>query len=125
MVLVALIAMVIAQKHQSTTSKLKASLPFELTTAQVRATREIVRDMTSGERMHRLLQGDVGSGKTVVALFAALLGILVLDGVSVRFSMGAFGLRVDAFVLCVGLLAGLALGLVGAAMAAAREEDIA
>jgi ATP-dependent DNA helicase RecG len=55
------------------TSRLKAALPFELTDAQVRATREIVKDMTSGERMHRLLQGDVGSGKTVVALFACLL----------------------------------------------------
>ena len=57
------------------TSKLKAALPFDLTDAQVRATREIVKDMTSGERMHRLLQGDVGSGKTVVALFAALLAM--------------------------------------------------
>ena len=57
------------------TSKLKASLPFELTGAQVRATREIVADMCSDRRMHRLLQGDVGSGKTVVALFSALLAM--------------------------------------------------
>ncbi|MDA1081306.1 MAG: ATP-dependent DNA helicase RecG [Gemmatimonadetes bacterium] len=57
------------------TTKLKAVLPFELTTAQVRATREIVKDMCGGDRMHRLLQGDVGSGKTVVALFAALLAM--------------------------------------------------
>ncbi len=57
------------------TSRLKASLPFELTGAQVRATREIVADMCSDRRMHRLLQGDVGSGKTVVALFAALLAV--------------------------------------------------
>jgi len=57
------------------TSKLKSNLPFELTNAQVRATREIVKDMTSGNRMHRLLQGDVGSGKTVVALFASLLAM--------------------------------------------------
>ncbi|MBM4194259.1 MAG: ATP-dependent DNA helicase RecG [Gemmatimonadetes bacterium] len=57
------------------TSKLKAKLPFDLTAAQVKVTREIVRDMTSDERMHRLLQGDVGSGKTVVALFAALLAM--------------------------------------------------
>jgi ATP-dependent DNA helicase RecG len=63
------------ENRRNLTSKLKASLPFELTTAQVRATREIVRDMTSSERMHRLLQGDVGSGKTVVALFAALLAM--------------------------------------------------
>jgi ATP-dependent DNA helicase RecG len=57
------------------TSKLKSILPFELTGAQVRATREIVKDMTSAQRMHRLLQGDVGSGKTIVALFASLLAV--------------------------------------------------
>ncbi|MDQ6828103.1 MAG: ATP-dependent DNA helicase RecG [Gemmatimonadota bacterium] len=57
------------------TSRLKKLLPFELTTAQVRATREIVADMSSEHRMHRLLQGDVGSGKTIVALFAALLAV--------------------------------------------------
>lgn len=57
------------------TSKLRASLPFTLTGAQVRAVREIVADMCSPRRMHRLLQGDVGSGKTVVALFACLLAM--------------------------------------------------
>ena len=57
------------------TSALKAALPFELTRAQTRATREIVEDMASPRRMHRLLQGDVGSGKTVVALFATLLAV--------------------------------------------------
>jgi ATP-dependent DNA helicase RecG len=57
------------------TTALKAALPFELTRAQSRATREIVDDMSSPRRMHRLLQGDVGSGKTVVALFAALLAV--------------------------------------------------
>jgi ATP-dependent DNA helicase RecG len=57
------------------TSALKGSLPFDLTGAQTRALREIVADMTSPRRMHRLLQGDVGSGKTVVALFAALLAL--------------------------------------------------
>ena len=49
------------------------SLPFQLTGAQQRALDEILRDMTSPHRMNRLLQGDVGSGKTVVALFAMLL----------------------------------------------------
>lgn len=57
------------------TTKLKAALPWELTGAQVRATREIVADMTSGQRMHRLLQGDVGSGKTIVALFSCCLAM--------------------------------------------------
>lgn len=57
------------------TTRLRESLPFELTGAQVRAIREVIADMCSDRRMHRLLQGDVGSGKTIVALFAALLAI--------------------------------------------------
>jgi ATP-dependent DNA helicase RecG len=57
------------------TSALKDTLPFTLTGAQARTIREIVEDMCSPNRMHRLLQGDVGSGKTIVALFAALLAI--------------------------------------------------
>ena len=57
------------------TSALKSALPFALTGAQTRVLREIVADMVSAERMHRLVQGDVGSGKTVVALFAALLAM--------------------------------------------------
>jgi ATP-dependent DNA helicase RecG len=48
-------------------------LPFELTTAQVRVNAEIAHDMQSGKQMNRLLQGDVGSGKTVVGLVAMLL----------------------------------------------------
>lgn len=50
-------------------------LPFRLTEAQARVLREIYADMTSPRRMNRLLQGDVGSGKTVVALFAMLLAV--------------------------------------------------
>jgi len=57
------------------TTKLKHALPFELTGGQRRVIREITADMTSPERMHRLLMGDVGSGKTVVALFAMLLAV--------------------------------------------------
>ncbi|MGI9076365.1 MAG: ATP-dependent DNA helicase RecG [Gemmatimonadaceae bacterium] len=57
------------------TSALKAALPFQLTDAQTRAIREIASDMFSEFRMSRLLQGDVGSGKTIVALFAALLAL--------------------------------------------------
>jgi ATP-dependent DNA helicase RecG len=57
------------------TTRLKAVLPYELTGAQARAIREVVIDMTSDRRMHRLLQGDVGSGKTIVALFAAMLAL--------------------------------------------------
>ena len=48
-------------------------LPFELTNAQKRVIREIYRDMKSGIQMNRLLQGDVGSGKTIVAFICMLL----------------------------------------------------
>ncbi len=48
-------------------------LPFELTGAQKRVIKEIRYDMGSGAQMNRLLQGDVGSGKTIVALMACLL----------------------------------------------------
>ena len=51
------------------------SLPFTLTGAQVGVLREIYADMTSSRRMNRMLQGDVGSGKTLVALFAMLLAV--------------------------------------------------
>jgi len=57
------------------TTALKQALPFELTRGQRRAIREITNDMVSSERMHRLLMGDVGTGKTVVALFAMLLAV--------------------------------------------------
>lgn len=50
-------------------------LPFELTGGQKQALREIVGNVTSGRQMNRLIQGDVGSGKTVVALAALLLAI--------------------------------------------------
>lgn len=49
-----------------------AALPFRLTAAQMRAWGEVERDLEQPHPMHRLLQGDVGSGKTVVAVLAAL-----------------------------------------------------
>lgn len=50
-------------------------LPFRLTEAQKRVLREIRRDVGSGRQMNRLLQGDVGSGKTLVALMAMLIAL--------------------------------------------------
>src|SRR5687767_4005250 len=61
--------------HKRLTSALRSALPYALTSAQVNAIREIVTDMSSDRKMHRLLQGDVGSGKTIVALFACLLAM--------------------------------------------------
>ena len=49
------------------------NIPFELTEAQKRVIREIRSNMTSGKQMNRLLQGDVGSGKTMVAILSCLI----------------------------------------------------
>ena len=51
------------------------TLPFDLTGAQKRVLKEIHSDVKSGKQMNRMVQGDVGSGKTIVALMAMLLGI--------------------------------------------------
>jgi ATP-dependent DNA helicase RecG len=55
--------------------RIRGRFPFELTGAQQDATYEILKDLQSGRPMNRLLQGDVGSGKTVVALYAMLAGV--------------------------------------------------
>lgn len=54
-------------------NKCYSSLPYDLTGAQKRVIKEIRADMMSGRQMNRLLQGDVGSGKTMVAVLSALL----------------------------------------------------
>ena len=51
------------------------NLPFQLTNAQKRVFKEIRKDMGSGRQMNRLLQGDVGSGKTLVALMSMLISL--------------------------------------------------
>ena len=54
-------------------ARLKEALPFSLTAAQKRVIREIGEDFRAGRPMRRLLQGDVGSGKTIVAVLSAIL----------------------------------------------------
>lgn len=53
----------------------KEKLPFQFTEAQKRVIKEIRRDLGSGKQMNRLLQGDVGSGKTIVALMSSLIAL--------------------------------------------------
>ena len=62
----------IGEKFNSFYSK---NLPFELTGAQKRVLKEIRIDLKRGKQMNRLLQGDVGSGKTIVALMSILMGL--------------------------------------------------
>lgn len=57
------------------TGRLRSALPFTLTGAQERVLEEISRDMISAAPMHRLIQGDVGSGKTIVALLSMLAAV--------------------------------------------------
>ena len=63
------------QPKQSLHEQLLAALPFQLTAAQRRVSEEIARDLGRDVPMHRLLQGDVGSGKTIVAALAAAIAI--------------------------------------------------
>jgi ATP-dependent DNA helicase RecG len=65
------------RKHASLVSQLLDQLPFPLTNAQVRVLGDVSSDLSRPLPMHRLLQGDVGSGKTIIALFALLA---VADG---------------------------------------------
>jgi len=63
------------QENGSRTQKFVSLLPFQFTRAQARVLDEIKKDMANERCMNRLLQGDVGSGKTVIALYAMLVAV--------------------------------------------------
>ncbi|MDX2105089.1 MAG: ATP-dependent DNA helicase RecG [Candidatus Melainabacteria bacterium] len=63
------------EKPDGMISRLRAALPYTLTGAQERVFGEIARDLADNKPMHRLVQGDVGSGKTIVAILACLVAI--------------------------------------------------
>jgi ATP-dependent DNA helicase RecG len=68
-------ALEISYKPGGLVDRLLESLPFTLTGAQMRVFAEITRDLAAPKPMHRLVQGDVGSGKTIVALLAFMIAI--------------------------------------------------
>ena len=70
-----LAAPALAPRDNGLHSQLLAALPFKLTSAQQRVVAEVATDLARPQPMHRLLQGDVGSGKTVVAALAAARAI--------------------------------------------------
>ena len=104
----------------------RAVLPFKLTPGQRQALKEIVEDLQRPQPMNRLLQGDVGAGKTIVALLAAL--VAMENGLQVAFMAPTEILSEQHFLNIQRLLASsrfrVAL-LTGARPAAARREDLA
>ncbi len=103
-------------------------LPFQLTNAQRRVLREIYTDLKSGHPMNRLLQGDVGSGKTVVALITAL--IAAENGYQTAFMAPTEILAEQHYLNIVDLLQGfpirvaLLIGSLSPAEKAAVQEQI-
>ncbi len=92
----------------------KDHLPFDLTGAQQRVIREIYKDCITGKQMNRLLQGDVGSGKTIVAFIAMLLAIdngaqaCIMAPTEILADQHYTGLKIfaDAMGLNIGVLTG-------------------
>jgi len=103
--------------------KLDRALPFRLTDAQTRVIREILSDMTSSKPMNRLVQGDVGSGKTIVAVQAMVLACG--SGYQAALMAPTEILAEQHYRTMKGLLEPLGLSVVlvsGAGRAAARKD---
>ncbi len=103
----------------------KEKLPFPLTGAQKRVVKEIRKDTVSGFQMNRLLQGDVGSGKTLVALMSMLLA--VDNGYQACMIAPTEILARQHFASVVRFLEGLGVGvgiLTGASSAAERRRSL-
>ncbi len=111
------------------TTRLRESLPWRLTADQRQALREITADMTSAERMHRLVMGDVGTGKTVVALFAMLLavenGYQAALMAPTELLAEQHAATLDRLLAPLGMGAGLLLGRLGAAEKAGLRARLA
>ncbi len=105
-------------------AKARSALPFSLTSAQARVVLEICRDMAKPEPMNRLLQGDVGSGKTAVATLAA--SIALLDGYQVAL-MAPTEILAEQHHRTLGQILGrlgFEVALVTGAATAKRKRDI-
>ncbi len=95
-------------------ARIVAALPYHMTGAQESAVRDIATDMASGQRMIRLLQGDVGAGKTVVALMSLAIAVeagaqgalMVPTEILARQHMASLGKIAEAVGLRLGLLTG-------------------
>ena len=101
-------------------------LPFELTNAQKRVVKEIRRDMGAGVQMNRLLQGDVGSGKTLVALMSMLIALD--NGFQAALMAPTEILAQQHFSTISRFLAGMPLNvrlLTGSTKSAARKSTLA
>jgi ATP-dependent DNA helicase RecG len=104
----------------------RAVLPFKLTSGQKQALKEIVDDMQRVQPMNRLLQGDVGAGKTIVALLAAL--VAMENGLQVAFMAPTEILAEQHFINISRLLQAsrFRVGLLtGSTSTAARREQLA
>ena len=102
----------------------RQALPFKLTAGQKEALREIVSDMQKPQPMNRLLQGDVGAGKTVVALLAAV--VAMENGLQVAF-MAPTEILADQHYLTLRRLlekSRFRVGLLSGGIGAAKRRDV-